>query len=40
MSLADHPHALWWLAVVDFVESYVFPITPDVLMIPMILARP
>ncbi|MCH2095773.1 MAG: DedA family protein [Rhodobacteraceae bacterium] len=40
MSLADHPKALWVLAIVAFVESSVFPIPPDVLMIPMILARP
>ncbi len=40
MALADHPHAIWWLALVAFVESSVFPIPPDVLMIPMILARP
>ena len=40
MRLADHPHALWWLAGVAFIESSVFPIPPDVLMIPMILARP
>ncbi len=40
MALADHPHALWWLALVAFVESSFFPIPPDVLMIPMILARP
>ncbi len=40
MRLADHPQALWWLALVAFVESSVFPIPPDVLMIPMILARP
>ena len=40
MALADHPHALWWLAFVSFIESSVFPIPPDVLMIPMILARP
>ncbi|MFC3614901.1 YqaA family protein [Lutimaribacter marinistellae] len=40
MRLADHPNALWALAVVAFVESSVFPIPPDVLMIPMILARP
>lgn len=38
--LADHPHALWVLAVISFAESSVFPIPPDVLMIPMILARP
>ncbi|KUP90935.1 YqaA family protein [Tritonibacter horizontis] len=40
MALADHRHALWWLAAIAFVESSVFPIPPDVLMIPMILARP
>ena len=40
MSLADHPKALYWLAAVSFVESSFFPIPPDVLMIPMILARP
>lgn len=40
MRLADHPHALAFLTLVAFVESSVFPIPPDVLMIPMILARP
>jgi len=40
MALADHPQAMWWLALVAFVEASVFPIPPDVLMIPMILARP
>ncbi len=40
MSLSAHPHALWALAVVAFVESSFFPIPPDILMIPMILARP
>lgn len=40
MRLADHPHALWFLAFIAFIESSVFPIPPDVLMIPMILARP
>ncbi len=38
--LAEHPHALWTLAIVAFIESSFFPIPPDVLMIPMILARP
>ncbi|MDZ7710524.1 MAG: YqaA family protein [Roseovarius sp.] len=38
--MADHPRALWVLAVISFAESSVFPIPPDVLMIPMILARP
>ena len=40
MSLADHPKALWALALVSFIEASVFPIPPDVLMIPMVLAAP
>ena len=40
LSLADHPRALWALAVVAFIESSFFPIPPDILMIPMIIARP
>jgi membrane protein YqaA with SNARE-associated domain len=40
LSLAGHRHALWILAAVSFVESSVFPIPPDVLLIPMVLARP
>lgn len=40
MAQADHPRALWILAIVAFIESSVFPIPPDVLMIPMILAAP
>jgi len=38
MDLAAHRHALVALAVVAFVESSVFPIPPDVLIIPMVLA--
>lgn len=40
LSLAQSPYALWTLAVVSFLESSFFPIPPDVLMIPMIIARP
>lgn len=40
ISLAAGKHALWALAVVAFVESSFFPIPPDVLMIPMIIATP
>lgn len=40
LSLAEHPHALWALFVVAFVESSFFPIPPDILMIPMIIAQP
>lgn len=40
MRLADHPRAIWALAFVSFIESSVFPIPPDILMIPLILAAP
>ena len=40
ISLAATRYAMWALAIVAFVESSVFPIPPDVLMIPMILAQP
>lgn len=38
LSLAGHRHAIWALAVVSFVESSIFPIPPDILIIPMVLA--
>ena len=40
IAMASSDRALWALAVVAFVESSVFPIPPDALMIPMIIARP
>lgn len=40
LGMASSPYALWVLAAVAFIESSVFPIPPDVLMIPMILAMP
>ncbi len=40
ISLAEHPRALWALAFVSFIESSFFPIPPDILMIPMIIAAP
>ncbi len=38
MGLAAHPHALAALALIAFAESSVFPIPPDVIIIPMVLA--
>ncbi len=38
--LAASPLAPVWLALVAFAESSFFPIPPDVLLIPMALARP
>jgi membrane protein YqaA with SNARE-associated domain len=40
MNLSGHRHALWALAAVSFIESSVFPIPPDILIIPMVLAAP
>lgn len=40
LALAGHPQALWALAIIAFLESSVFPIPPDILMIPMILVQP
>ncbi len=38
MAQAVTPHAMWTLAIVSFIESSIFPIPPDVLIIPMVLA--
>ncbi len=40
MRLAASERALMWLALVSFIEASVFPIPPDVMMIPMVLAAP
>jgi membrane protein YqaA with SNARE-associated domain len=40
LALAAGPRAPFWLAGVAFAEASFFPIPPDVLLIPMILARP
>ncbi len=39
LALAGSPRAGLWLAVVAFAESSCFPIPPDALLIPMVLAR-
>ena len=40
MGLAAHRRATAWIAVIAFLESSVFPIPPDILLIPMVLAAP
>lgn len=40
MAFAGHRHATPALATVSFTESSFFPIPPDVLLVPMVLARP
>lgn len=40
LSWSKHPHARYYLAGVSFAEASVFPIPPDVMLIPMILSAP
>lgn len=39
LRLASHRHALRWMAIISFCESSFFPIPPDVMVVPMVLAR-
>lgn len=39
MALAESPKALWALAGVSFAESSFFPIPPDPMLVPMVLAN-
>jgi membrane protein YqaA with SNARE-associated domain len=39
LRMAGHRHALWIMAAVSFAESSFFPIPPDVMVVPMIIAR-
>lgn len=40
MDAAHKPHALWTMGAISFAESSFFPVPPDVMLIPMALARP
>lgn len=40
MRAAESPQALKWLAAVSFAESSFFPIPPDAMIVPMVLAQP
>ena len=40
IAAAEKPYALWLMGAVSFAESSFFPIPPDVMLIPMALARP
>ena len=37
ISLATSPHAVIWLAVIAFAEASVFPLPPDIMLVPMVL---
>ena len=36
---SKHPKAVWFLSLVSFSESSFFPIPPDIILIPMIIAK-
>jgi len=40
LNLAAKKNALLWLFVISFIESSFFPIPPDIMIIPMVLATP
>lgn len=40
MDKATHSHAKGWLAAMSFAESSFFPLPPDIMLIPMVLATP
>ncbi len=40
INTAGKPYASWLMGIVSFAESSFFPVPPDVMMIPMSLARP
>ena len=40
LSLAESPRATWALGAIAFAESSFFPLPPDIILVPMSLARP
>ena len=40
LDLAARKNAIWWLFAISFIESSFFPIPPDIMIIPMVLAMP
>ena len=39
LNKANHPKSHWFLALISFAESSFFPIPPDIILIPMIIAN-
>lgn len=39
LTYAEHPQAMWILGAIAFVESFISPIPPDILLIPMMIAK-
>ena len=39
LKLAGHKNSKFFLGIISFVESFIFPIPPDVFIIPMTIAK-
>ena len=39
LNKAGHPKAPWFLSFISFIESSFFPIPPDIILIPMVIAN-
>tara|TARA_B100000575_G_C22962812_1_gene556156 strand:+ start:51 stop:635 length:585 start_codon:yes stop_codon:yes gene_type:complete len=39
LSKSSHKNATWFLGIISFAESSFFPIPPDIILIPMVLAK-
>src|SRR6478752_8507920 len=37
---AAHPQAPWYLAILSFFEAIIFPVAPEIMLAPMVLAKP
>ena len=40
IKLAGHKSSKFFLGFISFIESFIFPIPPDVIIIPMTIAKP
>ena len=40
LEASGKPGAVWWMILLSFTESCVFVIPPDIMLVPMMLARP
>ena len=36
---SKHPRAIWFLSIISFAESSFFPIPPDIMIVPMVIAK-
>ena len=39
LTKSEHPKAVWFLSFISFIESSIFPIPPDIILIPMALVK-